>query len=177
MKNITVSVDEETHRMARIRAAQLDTSVSALVRDYLRALGKDDSPQDETAADDGQPGDAASDAAVRRNVERLYAEARARAEALTGRPVRDNRELVEVRRRLLAEVTSDFKARGIGIKMPGIVNREEMYDRSRARLAASLAAAEERGDVLESELAALKAQIENNDSPGIAFDQTSQFHQ
>ena len=33
MKNITVSVDEETHRMARIRAAQLDTSVSALVAD------------------------------------------------------------------------------------------------------------------------------------------------
>ena len=28
MKNITVSVDEETHRLARIRAAELDTSVS-----------------------------------------------------------------------------------------------------------------------------------------------------
>ena len=39
MKNITVSVDEETHRMARIRAAELDTSVSALVRNYLRTLG------------------------------------------------------------------------------------------------------------------------------------------
>ena len=38
MKNITVSVDEETHRLARIRAAELDTSVSALVRDYLRDL-------------------------------------------------------------------------------------------------------------------------------------------
>ena len=38
MKNITVSVDEETHRLARIRAAELDTSVSALVRDYLKAL-------------------------------------------------------------------------------------------------------------------------------------------
>ena len=38
MKNITVSVDEETHRMARIRAAELDTSVSALVRGYLRSL-------------------------------------------------------------------------------------------------------------------------------------------
>ena len=32
MRNITVSVDEETHRLARIRAAELDTSVSALVR-------------------------------------------------------------------------------------------------------------------------------------------------
>ena len=38
MKNITVSVDEETHRHARIRAAELGTSVSALVRDYLRSL-------------------------------------------------------------------------------------------------------------------------------------------
>ena len=38
MKNITVSVDEETHRLARIRAAEMDTSVSALVRDYLKSL-------------------------------------------------------------------------------------------------------------------------------------------
>lgn len=38
MKNITVSVDEATYRRARIRAAELDTSVSALVREYLRGL-------------------------------------------------------------------------------------------------------------------------------------------
>ena len=38
MKNITVSVDEETHRLACIRAAELDTSVSALVRQFLRNL-------------------------------------------------------------------------------------------------------------------------------------------
>ena len=41
MKNITVSVDEETHRSARIRAAELGTSVSALVRNYLRSLSRD----------------------------------------------------------------------------------------------------------------------------------------
>ena len=41
MKNITVSVDEQTHRLARIRAAELDTSVSALVRDYLKNLVAD----------------------------------------------------------------------------------------------------------------------------------------
>lgn len=41
MRNITVSVDEETHRRARIRAAELDTSVSALVRNYLRTLAAD----------------------------------------------------------------------------------------------------------------------------------------
>ena len=44
MKNITVSVDEETHRLARIRAAELDTSVSALVRDYLTGLARGDDP-------------------------------------------------------------------------------------------------------------------------------------
>ena len=41
MRNITVSVDDETHRLVRIRAAELDTSVSALVRDYLKRLTAD----------------------------------------------------------------------------------------------------------------------------------------
>jgi hypothetical protein len=35
VKNITVSIDEELHRRARIRAAELDTSLSAVVRDFL----------------------------------------------------------------------------------------------------------------------------------------------
>lgn len=38
MKNITVSVDEETYRRARIRAAEEDTSVSALVKGFLIEL-------------------------------------------------------------------------------------------------------------------------------------------
>ena len=38
MRNITVTIDEETHRLARIRAAELDTSVSAMVRGFLRSL-------------------------------------------------------------------------------------------------------------------------------------------
>lgn len=38
MRNITVSVDEETHRVARLQAASLGVSVSALVRSYLRSL-------------------------------------------------------------------------------------------------------------------------------------------
>ena len=38
MKNITVTVDDETYRKARIRAAELDTSVSALVRNYLHEI-------------------------------------------------------------------------------------------------------------------------------------------
>lgn len=35
MKNITVSLDDETYRRARMRAAELDTSVSALVKRFL----------------------------------------------------------------------------------------------------------------------------------------------
>lgn len=38
MRNITVTVDDETYRRARVKAAELDTSVSALVRDYLNEL-------------------------------------------------------------------------------------------------------------------------------------------
>jgi plasmid stability protein len=35
MKNITVTVDDETYRLARVRAAEQDTSVSALVKSFL----------------------------------------------------------------------------------------------------------------------------------------------
>ena len=35
MKNITVSIDEEVHRRARIKAAERDSSVSAVVREFL----------------------------------------------------------------------------------------------------------------------------------------------
>ena len=35
MKTISVSVDDETHRLARIRAAETGTTVSAMMRDML----------------------------------------------------------------------------------------------------------------------------------------------
>ena len=35
MKNITVSIDDEVHRRARIRAAERGTSLSAAVREFL----------------------------------------------------------------------------------------------------------------------------------------------
>jgi len=38
VKNITVSVDEEVYHRARIRAALMNTSVSALVRDALNEI-------------------------------------------------------------------------------------------------------------------------------------------
>ena len=151
MKNITVSVDEETHQFARIRAAELGTSVSALVRGYLLRLSRDDSPHDDPDAN----------GAARRRVRQLHEGALARAEAMAGRPIGDVQELAEFRRSLLAEVASDFEAKGIGIQMPGAVNREEIYDRSRARLEAQLAASEDRSE----ELAVLKARVEDGDRP------------
>jgi hypothetical protein len=36
MKNVTITLDEEVARWARIRAAELDTSVSRLVGELLR---------------------------------------------------------------------------------------------------------------------------------------------
>jgi len=39
VKNITVSLPDEVHRRARIEAAQRDTPVSALVREFLLSLG------------------------------------------------------------------------------------------------------------------------------------------
>jgi Family of unknown function (DUF6364) len=38
MSNITLSVDDNTYRTARIVAAERGTSVSAMVRDYLQSL-------------------------------------------------------------------------------------------------------------------------------------------
>ena len=38
MTNLTLTVDEEILRRARIRALELGTSVNALVRDYLKQL-------------------------------------------------------------------------------------------------------------------------------------------
>lgn len=57
MKNITVSIDDETHRRARIRAAELGTSLSAAVRDFLKVFAGEETDfdrrrrlQDETLA-------------------------------------------------------------------------------------------------------------------------------
>ena len=38
VKNITVSVDDEVYRLARIRAAENDRSVSSMVREFLCSL-------------------------------------------------------------------------------------------------------------------------------------------
>ncbi len=69
-KNITVSVDEQTHRRARIVAAEMGTSVSALVREYLRNLSSQ-----HAARSPGPVGDQIEIAANRReNLRSLLAE-------------------------------------------------------------------------------------------------------
>jgi hypothetical protein len=52
MKNITVSVDDAVYRQARIKAAERETSVSALVRDYLIRLAQEESDADRLAREE-----------------------------------------------------------------------------------------------------------------------------
>ena len=46
MKNITVTVDDETYRQAGIKAAERDTSVSALVKQFLTEFASAESEFD-----------------------------------------------------------------------------------------------------------------------------------
>lgn len=39
MKNVTVSLDDESYRRARVRAAEQGRSLSSLVREFLESLG------------------------------------------------------------------------------------------------------------------------------------------
>ncbi len=43
MKNLTVSVPDRVYRQARIKAAEREPSVSALVREFLMSLGEEES--------------------------------------------------------------------------------------------------------------------------------------
>lgn len=45
MKNVTIALDDEVHRKARIRAAELGTSLSALVKAYLEGLAEPGGPE------------------------------------------------------------------------------------------------------------------------------------
>jgi plasmid stability protein len=41
MKNITLAIPDEVYRQARIRAAEQNTSISALVRGFLESLSQE----------------------------------------------------------------------------------------------------------------------------------------
>ena len=43
MRNVTVTLPDEVYRKARIKAAQLDTSLSAMVREMLERLSSEES--------------------------------------------------------------------------------------------------------------------------------------
>lgn len=44
MKNVTISLDDDSYRRARIKAAERGTSLSGLVRALLDQLGAEDAP-------------------------------------------------------------------------------------------------------------------------------------
>lgn len=46
MKNITLKIDDDTYRKARVRAAEKGTSVSAMVRDMLTSIAEESESND-----------------------------------------------------------------------------------------------------------------------------------
>jgi hypothetical protein len=52
VKNITVSVDDETYRRARMKAAEQSTSVSSLVKGFLIALASSESEAERLKRDE-----------------------------------------------------------------------------------------------------------------------------
>jgi hypothetical protein len=54
VKNITVSLDDETYRRARVVAAERDTSVSALVKRYLSELGSEEPEAERLKRQEGE---------------------------------------------------------------------------------------------------------------------------
>ena len=134
MRNITVSVDEETHRLARIKAAELDTSVSALVREYLGRI----------ATARGQERETVQDAATRQHVQRLHDDEIARVETPAGRPSRDAQDPPDEFLRQFDDLIADWDARGAGLRGFDRLTREEVHDRDRARIEMRLAVAEQR---------------------------------
>ena len=105
MKNITVSVDEATYRRARIRAAELDTSVSALVRHYLRSMAGDGAERLASAA----PGAEAAVELRRRKLDDVLADFDARGVGLGPRD-KLPREQIYDRAQARAEIASARQA-------------------------------------------------------------------
>ena len=134
MRNITVSVDEETHRLARIRAAELDTSVSALVREFLSRI----------ATVRGQGQELGQDAATGRQVREQYDDEMARVETPAGPPIRDRQDPPDEFLRQFDDLIADWDARGAGLRGFDRLTREEVHDRDRARIEMRLAVAEQR---------------------------------
>jgi uncharacterized protein YdaU (DUF1376 family) len=107
MKNITVTVDDETYRRARVVAAERDTSVSALVKKFLSDLSARESEFE--------------------RLRRLEKETRAKITNFSASNNVSRDELHERRRhfeRLREQVPPTFSA-------SDSLSRDELYDRNR----------------------------------------------
>ncbi|HEY4114673.1 MAG TPA: hypothetical protein VGM17_11505 [Rhizomicrobium sp.] len=108
MKNITLAVDEEALRAARIYAAEHDTTVNALVREHLAKLAE----RSKRSRLGLGPDLAGAGQSIYRDDPPFDEEKAAQA----------RRELVEMSRRSAAELGPDYKW-----------NRAELYDREALR--------------------------------------------
>lgn len=128
MKHITVSVDERTHRMARVRAAALDTSVSALVRQYLRNLVSGDvtipaNPAAEVTTGIEEPG-------TSRHRE-MAADVSAQTASIQERMTRQEVQRLRIR---MYEVLDGIWAAHPGFRAEDNLNRDDIYDHGRTKI-------------------------------------------
>ena len=127
MKNITVAVDEKTHRMARIRAAELDTSVSALVRQYLRDLASSGMTVPVNGTAEAATGD---EELVTHRQQGVAAGVGARTVSIPERMTRQEIQRLRIR---MYEVLDEIWATHPGFRAVDNLSRDAIYDRGRAR--------------------------------------------
>lgn len=127
MKNITVSVDEKTHRIARIRAAELDTSVSALVRQYLRELVSGGTTVLANGTTEAATGVEAPGTHRHRGV---AANGDARTASLPERMTQQEAQRLRIR---MYEVLDEIWTTHPGFRAVDNLSRDDIYDRGRAR--------------------------------------------
>ncbi len=127
MKNITVSIDEKTYRMARLRAAELDTSVSALVRQYLRDLVSGGMDVPTNGAADAATGVEESGARRHRGMD---SDVNVRTVSFPERTTRQETQRLRIR---MYEVLDEIWATHPGFRAVDNLSRDDIYDRSRAR--------------------------------------------
>ena len=131
MKNITISIDEETHRLACLRAEEMDTSVADLVCQYLTGFAAD---AKESERDRRRRRMREVIAKIRSNGGGLRMEDNLTREELYDRvAARSAAEDAKRERRSLKEVTDDIAATRPGFSASDNLSREELYDRARAR--------------------------------------------
>ena len=135
MKNITISIDEETHRLACLRAEEMDTSVAELVRQYLTDFAAD-AKESERERRRRRMREVISK--IRSNGGGLRMEDNLTREELYDRVAARSaaEDAKRERERRLKEVTDDIATTRPGFSVSDNLSREELYDRDVARAAA-----------------------------------------